>query len=188
MNVIKNEWWVTPVWEIDTGFSEQFNNELLSEIDSIIPQTVGNKFDVWDTKTPRLTELKQTITSLVTDNAVEYFPDFFKFNPKLTRGWVNRHRPGQSLPLHDHGGALMAASYYIKTADNCGDLIMVDPRGGVNWDWLREGNFTGIKYKRVTPKESKLVLFPGYILHMVEANKSQFPRISLATNIISLPT
>ena len=38
------------------------------------------------------------------------------------------------------------------------------------------------KYKRIKPEEGKMVFFPGYLLHMVEENKSGETRISLSTN------
>lgn len=185
MNVTKHEWWVTPVWQVDTGFDTKFNDDLLQEIARCTPPVNPYKFNIWDYNTPRISELKQTILNVAKENASMYFPDFFKFNPILTRGWVNRQNPGQSLALHDHGGTLLACAYYIKSPEGCGDLLMVDPRGGVNWEWLQEGTVSGIKYKRIKPREGMLVLFPAYVLHMVEINKSQQTRISLATNIYS---
>lgn len=185
VTVTKHEWWVTPVWEIQTGFDSNFNNELLVEISKCVPPSNPYAFNIWDYKTPCITALKEKILSSAIQNASEYFPPFFKFVPTLTRGWVNRQSPGQSLSLHDHGGTLLACSYYIKSPKNCGDLLMVDPRGGVNWEWLREGNVSGIKYKRVVPEEGKLILFPAYVMHMVEINRSEQTRISLATNIYS---
>jgi len=48
---------------------------------------------------------------------------------------------------------------------------------------LEDGGYRGIKYKRVTPKEGKLVMFPAYVLHEVEKNMSDNKRISITTNI-----
>lgn len=185
MNTIKHEWWSTPVWEIETGFDSKFNDELLGEIAKCTPPTNPYAFNIWDYKTPCILALKDKILSSAKQNASEYFPKFFQFNPELTRGWVNRQHPGDTLALHDHGGTLMACSYYIKSPSNCGDLMLVDPRGGVNWEWLQEGSVSGIKYKRIKPREGMMVLFPAYVLHMVELNRSQNTRISLATNIYS---
>jgi uncharacterized protein (TIGR02466 family) len=185
MTTIKHEWWVTPVWEIETGFDSKFNDDLLVEIAKCTPPANPYAFNIWDYQTPKITELKNKILDSVKANASGYFPKFFRFNPVLTRGWVNRQRPGQSLALHDHGGTLLACSYYIKSAENCGDLLMVDPRGGVNWEWIQEGNISGIKYNRIKPSEGKLVIFPAYVMHMVEPNQSQSVRISLATNVFS---
>lgn len=185
MTTVKHEWWATPVWEIETGFDSTFNNELLVEIDRCKPPTNPYMFNIWDYGTPNITILKQKILSTAKENVSPYFEQFYKFNPVLSRGWVNRQHPGNSLALHDHGGVLLACTYYIKTTNDCGDLLMVDPRGGVNWDLAREGNVLGIKYKRIKPTEGKLVMFPAFLLHMVELNQSTSTRISLATNIYS---
>jgi uncharacterized protein (TIGR02466 family) len=79
----------------------------------------------------------------------------------------------------------MAVVYYIYTPENCGDLLLVDPRNAPLWDRISEDKVDGIKYQRIKPKNGKLILFPGYVGHMVEQNKSNDTRISLATNIIS---
>jgi len=186
MTTIKHEWWSTPVWEIETGFDSKFNDDLLAEMVNCKPLTNPSAFNIWDYNTPCVLALKDKILSSVKENASEYFPSDFRFNPELTRGWVNRQHPGDTLALHSHGGALMACSYYIKSPPNCGDLMLVDPRGGVAWEWLQEGTVFGIKYKRIKPREGMMVLFPAYVLHMVELNRSQNTRISLATNIFSL--
>jgi uncharacterized protein (TIGR02466 family) len=182
MTTVRHEWWVTPVWEIETGFDLKFNQDLLVEISQCTPPTNPYSFNIWDYKTKNITELNDFILKSVYENVREYFD--YNFNAHLTRGWINRQFPGQSLSLHDHGGCMLACVYYIDTPTDAGDLQLVDPRGSVNWQVIRDGNVNGVKYKRITPKTGKLVLFPGYLLHQVETNKSKNVRISLATNIM----
>lgn len=183
MNVVKHEWWVTPVWEIETGFDSSFNNELLQEIDNCIPPSNPFMFNIWDYKSPRISELKTKILLYVKDNVSPYLPQYSRFTPEFSRGWVNRQQPKQSLALHDHGGSLLACTYYITSEETAGDLLLVDPRGCVNWESIRDGNVDGIKYKRIKPKPGKLVFFPAYVMHMVEINNSRSTRISLSSNI-----
>jgi uncharacterized protein (TIGR02466 family) len=87
------------------------------------------------------------------------------------------------LHVHDHGGVIVACVYYVKAPENSGDLLLIDPRGSVNWDWESKDGFDGAKYKRVKPKEGKLVIFPGYVLHAVDPNNSKEERVSIAINI-----
>jgi hypothetical protein len=61
--------------------------------------------------------------------------------------------------------------------------LLIDPRASQGWDIQKENNIVGIRHKRVTPTPSKLVIFPAYLLHMVEINKSPNVRVSLSTNI-----
>lgn len=185
MHITKHEWWATPVWEIQTGFDPKFNNELLEETLYCQPSKQGYMFNLWDYKTPKISELRNKIISLLIDNTTEYLPSTYNYNPTLIRGWVNRQEPGKSLPLHDHSTSLLACTYYAKTYDKCGDLMLVDPRGGGWFNSAKEGNVDGIKFKRIRPEEGKLVVFPAYIIHMVETNLSKQTRISISTNVAS---
>jgi uncharacterized protein (TIGR02466 family) len=185
MSTIKHEWWSTPVWEVETGFDDQFNNKLLQEIANIQVSGSPYNFNIWNTKTQNISILRQKILTVVQESTKNIFNPYFKFNPQLTRGWVNRQKPHEYIPLHDHGNTVMAVVYYIYTPENCGDLLLVDPRNAPLWDRISEDKVDGIKYQRIKPKTGKLILFPGYVGHMVEQNKSNDTRISLATNIIS---
>jgi hypothetical protein len=184
-NYIKHEFWSTPVWEIQTGFDAMFNDKLLEESFYFQQAKNGNQFNLWDFNTPAISALRSKIISLLVDSTTEFLPSNYIYNPKLIRGWMNRQKPGESLPLHDHFGSLLACTYYVKTYDRCGDLLLVDPRGGGWFNAEREGNIVGTKFKRIRPEESKLVIFPSYVIHMVETNLSNETRISISSNVSS---
>lgn len=183
MNVIRHDWWATPVWEIQTGFDRKFNNDLLVEISKCAPPKNQFEFNIWDYTSPNIVALKNKILQSIIENAKEQLPSLHRTKVALSRGWVNRQQPGETLGVHYHGGTLFAVTYYIYAPDNCGDLLLIDPRGGVNSEWKTDGNLWGAKFSRIKPEESKLVIFPAYILHMVDINRSGQTRVSLATNI-----
>jgi uncharacterized protein (TIGR02466 family) len=185
MNIIKHEWWATPVWEIDTGFDAQFNKNIMKELPQL--KNNSNDFNIWDYQGRCLDQLKQKIIN-ASGNIREYFGDYYDdMNLVINRGWINTQLPGESLALHSHGGPILATTYYINAPLNSGDLLLVDPRGATNWEYIKEGKVVGIKYKRITPTAGKLVLFPAFLLHMVEVNNSDETRISLASNVINRP-
>jgi hypothetical protein len=64
MSIIKHEWWVTPVWEIDTGFDLEFNKKLIDELSQCTPK-IDSQFNLWDYKTPYILKLKETILNSV---------------------------------------------------------------------------------------------------------------------------
>lgn len=181
--MIKHEWWATPVWEVDTGFDGKFNANLIREI-NLIHSSPGNEFNIWEYDTPCVSALRQKTIDLVNEVASPEIPSYIKKKLTITRGWVNFHKTGESLATHSHGNTTIACSYYVKVPPNSGDLLMYDPRGGVNWGWEIEGGIVGVKHTRVKPKEGSLVIFPGFLLHSVETNRSPMPRISLASNFI----
>jgi uncharacterized protein (TIGR02466 family) len=182
MAITKHEWWATPVWEIETGLSESFNLKLDAEINSLVVDK-DQPFSIWNYKKPCLMELKEIIIKHVIEISEGLFTSNFMFNQSPSGGWVNRQRTGEGMVLHDHGNSLMAITYYIKAPLGSGDLLLVDPRHSAGWDMQKENNIVGIRYKRITPTPSKLVIFPAYLLHMVEINKSRDVRVSLSTNI-----
>jgi len=190
MRISCNQWWATPVWEVETGYPQAFNQRLLQEIDSYLQGNTAARSDtnIWQAKTPNIAELRDCILRLVRQETYDYVaPNYSsgEFDYYHTRGWINRHEIGQDLPLHSHGGAKISATYYISTPDGCGDLLLIDPRGAVDWDNGNDGA-NGTKFKRVRPAAGKLVFFPSYVLHTVERNRSSYPRISVTTDIATL--
>jgi uncharacterized protein (TIGR02466 family) len=185
MKVVKNEWWVTPVWEIDTEFDDYFNQVLLADINNFNKIKKTDRYNIWDYDVPSFNKLKSKIIECLQVTS-EYFPDWIGFDPQLPFGWINKNGPTTGLSLHAHESYLLVANYYVKCPKDCGDLLLVDPRGGVNWNWERELEprpLAGIKYKRITPIPGKLVIFPAYIIHTVEQNNSKEDRVSIATNV-----
>ena len=119
---------------------------------------------------------------------------------RYTQGYLNKHssdlefllrevrrEPGKNLDVHAHGGIAFAAVYYVNVPDNSGDLLLLDPRGGVNWFSETAGTNSSQIYHRIKPKAGHLVVFPGFLLHEVETNKSQDTRMCIANNIIVVP-
>jgi hypothetical protein len=185
MNVTKKDMWVTPVWEVQTDFDEQFNDELLAEIKIFGDnnKTHGFNFNLWNSNTKRIQELKTYTLKTIKDLTYDYIaPSYTDFEFWHTRGWLNYTKPGEHMAIHGHGGPKIAMTYYIKAPENCGDLLLIDPRNGCDWDSGNDG-VNGTKFNRVKAKEGKLAFFPGFVLHMVETNRSHLPRISFTSNM-----
>jgi uncharacterized protein (TIGR02466 family) len=177
MKIVRNDWWITPVWEIETNFDTKFNNDLLREANS------SDHINVWNNNTPAINKLKEYTLKLVTELASPYISQNFRdFEFWHTNGWINYLSPGEHLPIHGHGGPKIALTYYIKAKPNSGDLLLIDPRNGCDWDNGTDG-INGTKFKRIKPVESKIVFFPGFLLHTIEPNISDETRVSLSTNM-----
>ena len=71
MNVIKNEWFVTPVWEVQTDFDTEFNNNLLSDI-SQYSLTNPNEYNLWQSSGKYINELKEYTKQIVKELTYEY--------------------------------------------------------------------------------------------------------------------
>lgn len=178
--------WSTPVWEVHLPFDEDFNENLLKELHSIgsdIAYGIDNKphDSLWDYDKPCLNQLKRTMLAHVTAVLESNFPDVKSMNLKFESNmcWPNINEPGESLEVHAHTDATIAATYFVKTPNNCGDLIVFSPTEGINWSKGTLSEDKQLRVRRIMPNAGKLVFFPSYALHCVEENKSDNLRVSI---------
>jgi len=171
-----NPLWHYPIWEHQTDFDEQFNEDLLDEIYSIaqeITTEVNPKESLWDYNRPMLRMLKSTLTSITNNIVISQIPEIRELNYKFKcdMAWPNVREPGQSIELHAHPDASFAVTYYVKTPENCGNLVC----------YVEDG-----KQLRLTPKAGMIVIVPSYVLHEIEINQSNDLRVSISTDFTQL--
>ena len=141
----------------------------------------------------------QDILPIFKQKMIDCATEYFKlFNPlasiKIKRSWVTTNGYLEGMGVHNHKTTLIAGVYYLNTAPLCGDLILLDPRAGTNWPETKEYSntfitssnkkiTTGERMYRVSPEPDKLIIFPGYMLHLVETNLNpNFVRRSIGMN------
>jgi len=187
----QNMFWQSPIWEEQTKFDAEFNEVLLDEIYSIGKDIVlGNDRDprnsIWDYSRPNLDLLKQEIIDIVTKKIVQNIPQLRMLNIRGCEhfmGWVNVREPGERLEVHGHTESAIAATYYIKAKEGCGDLVLFDSAHGIDWVNNRLSGSPFLRERRYKPVEGRLIFFPSYVLHGVDENKSDDLRISLSTDL-----
>lgn len=187
----QNMFWQSPIWEVQTRFDEQFNEELLNEIYGIGKDIVlGNDRDphnsIWDYSRPNLDILKQEIIDIVTKKIVQNIPQLRMLNIRGCEhfmGWVNVREPGERLEVHGHTESAIAATYYIKAKEGCGDLVLFDSAHSIDWLNNTLSGSPFMRERRYKPVEGRLIFFPSYVLHGVDENKSDDLRISLSTDL-----
>ena len=110
--------------------------------------------------------------------------------------WANVSPAGASNQLHAHPGALWSAVYYVDDGgdNNDGLLVLLDPRYPTSRAYapdLRfaddEGNREEDQF-RIAPEPGKLVVFPSFVMHSVRPHNGPRDRISIALNILAIPT
>ena len=116
----------------------------------------------------------------------------FKQNLKQEVGnyWININRDKDSNNPHAHPGAFFSGVYYIKASPQAGAITFMHPVAthpytipyGVN---ERETGYNISSYIE-QPEPGKLVIFPSWLIHYVQPNRSGQDRISLAFNTILL--
>lgn len=99
--------------------------------------------------------------------------------------WININYPGNLNLKHTHANSMLSGVYYISAPENCGRLVFIDPRPQANvllFPVVRETEYT-TKVLNRSPLAGEFIVFPSWLEHYVEENKSERERISVAFNI-----
>lgn len=111
---------------------------------------------------------------------------------RVTSMWANVNNCGSSNIVHSHQSPagmpnplVLSGCYYVKVPDNSGALVLEDFGRPMRYLQLpfQETNVINSYTVKVPPREGSLLLFPSWIEHHVEENKSSEQRISIAFNI-----
>lgn len=115
------------------------------------------------------------------------------FLPGVTyrhQAWVNISPPGASNKVHIHPNCHLSGVYYVSLqAPECGSIFFRDPR--VAASMLRppigqETHFTATEV-RMRPEEGRMYVFPAWLEHGVEVNRSDRERVSISFNVLATP-
>jgi uncharacterized protein (TIGR02466 family) len=171
----RQDLFATPIW-IDRIGDTNLNRALEFECLNYQPGT-----NLFDQNTIGLQDLHDRIQERIKQALQE-----LGWNYKSFRLVGRQHpiRPTESDTPHHHPGFLLVAVYYVALPENSGDLLLIDPRGSVNWHiFTEEHGRSSRSYHRFRPEPGLLIIQPGYLMHMVETNISLDNRISIAVEI-----
>jgi len=98
--------------------------------------------------------------------------------------WININPPSSYNSLHDHAGSVLSGVYYVDASDNQGNLRIERSDNAeyflpVQPDKITYFTATANKYRA---KTGALYIFPSWLKHSVEQNKSTTDRISISFN------
>jgi len=106
----------------------------------------------------------------------------FKKNIRCRECWLNIASTGQYQEYHLHPNNHFSLVYYIKTPKNCGNIVFKSHSGNTMFP-IPEGSTSIINPTyEIIPEEGKILIFSSSLLHMVEKNKSDEDRVSIAMN------
>lgn len=106
------------------------------------------------------------------------------------QAWININPPGASNKIHYHANCHFSGIYYISLkAPECGSIFFRDPRVAsrmMTYPATTPTEFTSEEV-RMDPEEGRMYVFPGWLEHGVEENKSNADRVSIAFNVLASP-
>tara|TARA_R110000796_G_scaffold26821_2_gene74114 strand:- start:58 stop:645 length:588 start_codon:yes stop_codon:yes gene_type:complete len=132
-------------------------------------------------------EYKPLVEDLYRAQRIIYEEEDYVSEPVLGNMWANVNPSGASNMPHMHPNSLWSGVYYIKTPENCGSLKIEDPRFASLMSmpnrkepWPKHC----VREIAYEPVAGRLLMFPSYLMHRVEPNKSNDIRISISFNFL----
>jgi uncharacterized protein (TIGR02466 family) len=117
-----------------------------------------------------------------------YQKEHLSLKPVCGNMWANINYPGCYNRPHIHPNSLFSGVYFIKTPQKSGNLMVYDPRPGVQMTMpnRKEGKLPPEIWREVhyEPKAGRCIMFPSWLWHEVKPNKSNDTRISVSFNFL----
>ena len=184
----------TPIWTISLDNYNEINEEMYSFIkaEQNKDQKGINKSNVkgWHSKDfdlkknePRkfIDFISPSIEQVMTDMNWEKE----KQKIKISNMWAIVNKGGSTNLRHQHGNSTISGAYYVRAPEDCGEIVFYDPRPAPIYSYQKaiSSNLLNAQVNGISPKEGALVLFPSYVDHSVNENKSNEERIVISFNI-----
>ena len=184
----------TPIW---TGLIlnyQELNNKMFKYIKDLHIQnpkgiTKSNVFG-WHSEDFDLeNEQPKYFINSISANLNDAFSDMGLYTKnqevKVTIMWSVINKKNASNARHIHSNNYISAAYYVKAPKNGGDIVFHDPRSVTTFRYpkIAERNTLNSNIFTIQPKEGLLVLFPSYLYHSVDFNRSEEERIVISFNI-----
>jgi len=110
-----------------------------------------------------------------------------KYTINLKNMWVNINPQGGYNVVHVHPNSFFSGVFYVQTPKDCGNIVLRHPCNHTENDWKGEFwnklNLETTTLNYLNAEENMLYIFPSWLEHYVQANKSKKERISISFNL-----
>ena len=183
----------TPIWTSIIPNYKEINNKMLNYIEALqLNDPVGrvkSNLIGWHSQNFNLKDADpqlfvNEISIILNESINDMVWDLKNGNSKITGMWAIINPTNASNARHIHSNNFLSAAYYVKAPDQCGDIVFHDPRSAnaIRTPRISTINKMNSTTFSVTPKDGLLVLFPSYLHHSVDLNRSEEDRIIISFN------
>ena len=123
-------------------------------------------------------------------NCLAGFPVIDKLINIKVDAWININKPGDFNNKHNHPQSDLAGVVWIKCPkDDCGIIVFDSPTSFQSHNEIQSYTDDFTKQNKIhhnfyfDPVEGRMLVFPAYLEHQVEINKSNEDRISVSFNL-----
>jgi uncharacterized protein (TIGR02466 family) len=104
----------------------------------------------------------------------------------VTGCWANVNAPGTGHRLHSHRNNYLSGAYYVQVQEGADSINFFDPKpqAGVIRPAASEPTAENTEVAMVRVQTGSLLLFPAWLQHAVDVNRSNRTRISLSFNLM----
>jgi len=180
--------WSTPII-LAKPFGDNFLKKLKQDVKPLLEEGgVGNlnQTDLW--KLPNLPDTMLEVKAKMIELMDKHYRPLSEMPLpafRASKGYFRKVEPNSPYRItpHKHGNSIGVGIFYINAVEeNPGNLVCIDPRGGVNWI----NQFSA--FKKIRVEEGMMLIHPGYLIHFVEPsdpNKGMYygDRLALITNL-----
>jgi uncharacterized protein (TIGR02466 family) len=144
-----------------------------------------------------------TVNNKLRPDAMPEFADFYKwldpiaqyiitdvwgfnrdFEYAVRNSWINYHGYGGETLEHHHGHSVLSLAAYLQFPDNSGFIEYRDPNEYQKTFFPKDTDDLLSNWKEVKATTGDVVMFPGWLRHRTQKNKSTEKRWVLSTNYI----
>ena len=182
----------TPVYIADIKHPT-LNQELERDIVAWSKQDKGvvrTNVQGWHSTTnmSELPQFKKLVNMLYACQKTIYEQEYYESEPFLGNMWANINPPGGMNRAHQHPNSLWSGVYYVKAPKNSGDLKIDDPRSSAAMCRPQQKEVEKparlFRETHYEPIAGRCIMFPSWLMHCVDPNRSNDIRISVSFNFL----
>ena len=188
--MIKEQFFPTTIYGKDIKLDNELFEKEIIEWSKKDPGITKTNREGWHSTTEmhKMPIFKPLVDELFKMQFEIYEEECLDREPVLGNMWANVNPPGSYNLSHVHANSLFSGVYYVKVPKNSGSLICNEPRPGVqlNMPIRKKGELPKHLWREVhlEPVKGRILMFPYYLWHSVDLNKSNDTRISVSFNFI----
>jgi uncharacterized protein (TIGR02466 family) len=192
----RQDLWPTPLWYFEVPASVINPESIAQETYAVKQSDVGvvlsnvggyqsSALTMNDPVPTTIAKLMQYISQQTQTCAQEFG---FQRQLNITNYWLNINQPGHYNKMHIHSSSILSGTYYAVTPPESGCIIFHNrPEisfilGDLKNIGVGESRYT-VTEQAFQPKVGAVLIFPGWLQHSVEENRSAEDRVSIAFNL-----
>jgi uncharacterized protein (TIGR02466 family) len=180
----------TFVWkaQLKPEICRDLNAEIMRKLDAVMPRDLAAGTGWQSGYGLHTTDEFRPLISCIC-RAVEQVLEFLRIRPlnfEVTGCWANVNCPGAAHRMHAHPNNFLSGVYYVQVQEGADTINFHDPRPQTAIIRPPVGELTAYNTDQVVVnvRNGTLLVFPAWLPHSVDANRSVGKRISISFNVM----